>query len=455
MRTWLSKESNLPYRALGGYRMKGVLKLFIALVALYSSPLFAMDGIPMGDAVFYPSIEALYMHTDNVYLVYKNDPTGRIAANSWTIRPSVGFEFPLREHYFRFNLTYQYRDYDEFDLSKKSGFFGDFTSRSKFHNESILVTSYHHVSGVQEMTQVDPGYEATWSDTPFKRDTASVNYDIPINKLNKVSIFGNYNRVNFDEEPGQEKPFYSYRQTTLGATWFYSVSPLSAYSFQFHYTESVPDGDWYHVYQEAGMRRKYQEEQILVGWDGGLLKFLGIGGYTKIGYKRMKFQENSQDDYSGLVLDAGLKFHFIEFAKFDVNLYRTAYQSAFNLNNYYSSTGLQAQFHNQITRYFFWTLGYMYQINDYNVPIEVDLNNDNVPDYPNLPASVDGDKRSDVIRRAYVELGLHFTSQLSFRLNYQNENRDSSILYYDTKGLLQRPFSYTENRLTIQALWGW
>ena len=41
----------------------------IALIAVGAAVgVFAGDGIPIGNAVFYPSVEAVYTHTDNLFL---------------------------------------------------------------------------------------------------------------------------------------------------------------------------------------------------------------------------------------------------------------------------------------------------------------------------------------------------------------------------------------------------
>ena len=41
------------------------------------------------------------------------------------------------------------------------------------------------------------------------------------------------------------------------------------------------------------------------------------------------------------------------------------------------------------------------------------------------------------------------------KANYQYEDRNSSIKYVDTFWLLRKPYSYTENRFSLSAQFGW
>ena len=133
---------------------------------------------------------------------------------------------------------------------------------------------------------------------------------------------------------------------------------------------------------------------------------------------------------------------------------RTPFQSAYNVNNYYASTGAEVALHHQVSRYFFWAAGYRYQENAYpNATVAYPLG-PMEPTTEEFLASA-GQKRMDKIGRAFAELGYHFNKQFSLKANYQYEDRDSTIKYVDALWLLRKPYSYTENRFSVSAQFGW
>ncbi len=424
----------------------------VLVLVLSGTAAFAGDGIPMGNAIFYPSVEAVYTHTDNLFLLDKNEPFGDYADNYWIIRPSIGWEFPMKESYVKFNLSYQYKDYDKYNIDTHDSWFADFDSNFKFQNGGAIYFRNHFVSGVTEVNQFDPNYEATFGNARFFREYAQLGFHLPVNRLNTFGFEANYNSVDFTDSPrGQYLPFFGYTQWQGILSWKYHYRPNGSWTADYTYSDSQDRSNKYN-YTLMTLDKKYRGNQLMVGWEGDVNH--RMTGFAKIGYGALRFSNNIYNDFSGVVAEAGLGFKFAEFVRGDLDLYRRASQSAFNVNNYYTATGGQFQVHHQVTKYFFWTAGLMYQENRYPEAIKSDVNGDGWADSV-LFLATKGQTRHDSITRALGEVGFHFTQQLSLRLNYQYEDRNSNVNYMDVLGLVHHPYSYTENRFSFQVLLGW
>ncbi len=161
-------------------------KVLFALVIALSCAAWAGDGIPMGNAVFYPSIEAVYTHTDNIYLQDSTMPNGNVSDNFWVIRPMLGFEFPFKESYVRLDLGYQYQDYQTYNLSTHDTYTADLKGIFKFGNGHSFTFQDNFIRGLQEVSKFDPGYEQYYSNTPFNNNDLRLGLDFAINKLNTL-----------------------------------------------------------------------------------------------------------------------------------------------------------------------------------------------------------------------------------------------------------------------------
>ena len=160
------------------------------------------------------------------------------------------------------------------------------------------------------------------------------------------------------------------------------------------------------------------------------------------------------EDYSGVVADAGLRLRLAEFTDLNSKIFRHADQSAFNVNNYYTATGGEFQVEHQVTRYFFWSAGALFQKNKYPDAFVADMDGVGGEDSIIYGLPMDGADRKDDIGRLRAEVGFHFTQQISLRVNYQYEDRDSNVSFTDVD-MVYYPYSYTENRFAFQLQLGW
>jgi len=121
--------------------------------------------------------------------------------------------------------------------------------------------------------------------------------------------------------------------------------------------------------------------------------------------------------YSGVVADAGLRLRLAEFTDLNSKIFRHAEQSAFNVNNYFTATGLDLNLNHQFSKYLFATLGGKYQKNKYSEGIVYD------PNYMRdlMFKYMLGQHREDEITQWLAEVGYHFSQRLSLRLNYVYE----------------------------------
>jgi len=433
------------------------LALFVLVAGLFSGAVLAQEyqeGIPWGNAYFRPSVEVVYTHSDNIFLI--DETMGdRFDDNIWMIRPQVGLELPFKNSYFKVEAQYEYKDYDNYNLLHHSTWFGRLDSQFKFSNGSILTIKDHYIQGVQQTNQFDPDMEVVWNAAPFSRNLAQVGYEIPVSTLNSLTIHIAHNFVDFKSDQDSGKiPFYSYGQQIGGLTWKYNYQPLASLVFEYEHTKSSPRTDNY-LYASTDtylLRRDYREDRISFGWEGDSKRRLS--GFAKVGYKKMGFKENDMDDFKGLVADMGLAYKLAEFTEIRGDMFRHANQSAFNVNNYYTATGGQLQLHHQFNRHLFGTVGGKYQVNDYPQVVQADADGDGWLDDIQL-IYLQGHRRNDEVMQLLAELGYHFNSRISMRFNYVYENRDSNLKYVDHYGLFRKPYSYDENRLVFQIQMGW
>jgi hypothetical protein len=437
-------------------RMKRITMLicFLGLLAMGTYAQQYQEGIPWGNAYFKPSVEFIYAHSDNIMRV---DPTmgEKFDDNFWIIRPQVGIEFPFENSYVNLTIQYEYKDYDDYELLHHDTWAGTLDSQFRFSNDSVLSIKDHYIQGVQQTEQFDPDMEVYWSTSRFTRNEAKVDYSIPITPLNSLGINLSHNFVNFkgDHDSGII-PFYSFGQKSGGIFWKYHYQPLASLVFEWNHTKSEPRSDNYY-YSAIGRyttKKSFNQDEIMLGWEGDAQRRLS--GFAKIGYERMNFSEYlgyNYDDYKGVVADAGLTLKLTEFSDISANIFRHADQSAFNVNNYYTATGADIRLHHQFNRYLFGTIGGKYQKNDYPEAVIYDVDHLNWDLYRYLQ----GQHRNDDITQFLAELGYHFNSRISLRLNYLYEKRDSSLDYLDFYNILRKPYDYAENRFVFQIQMGW
>lgn len=415
----------------------------------------AGDGIPVGDAVFYPSVEAVYTHTDNLFLQDSTMPFGSESDSFWVIRPTLGIELPFKESFVRFDFGYQYKDYSTYDLKNHNTYNFDFKGLFRFSGDLKLTVDNHFIRGAQEVREFDPGYERVFSDTAFDRDELKVGLEVPLNRANALGIYGIYNYINFSNgSSDRARPFFDYKQYGGGVAWKYALSPTSQWVTSGEYLQSKPDLTSRDIFLFTNLEKKYDQTTLMTGWEGAHKEVLT--GFFKVGWSRMKFNDNAYSDFSGMVADVGIGFQPAEAFKIDLTAGRHPYQSVYNVNNFYTSNFGQLQFHQELSRYFYWTAGYRYQQNDYPDSVKA-VSFDPADPLAILPEFVytQGKTRQDDINRAYAEVGYHFNKQFSMRANYQYEDRKSNIHYYDLGSILRRPYSYSENRFLVQAQIGW
>ncbi len=414
---------------------------------------WAGDGIPVGNAVFYPSIEGIYTSTDNLYMVDSSMQGGDVSDEFWIIRPSLGIEIPFNESFIRMDVGYQYKDYNHYNLSDHNSYHFDFKGLFKLSNGAKLTFNNHVIRGVQEVNEFDPGYERVFGDTPFVREDAKIGLELPVNQRNELGFYGLYNQVHFTGGAYQARPFYNYEQSGGGLTWKYATSPTSSWLLDGRYIDSSPNSERQDVLLHTAMQKHYHQYDIVTGWEGNHKDIMS--GSIKVGYSKMDFTNNDYSNFHGLIGDATLGFQPAKEFKIDFVASRHPYQSTYNINNYYTATVGQLQLQQEVTHYFFWTAGYRYQENGYPDKTRADVYGPG-----NIPTTLEflltqGELRKDKISRMYGEVGFHFTKQFSVRLNYRHEDRESNIDYHDVYGILRKPYSYTENRFSVQGSLAW
>jgi hypothetical protein len=247
-------------------------------------------------------------------------------------------------------------------------------------------------------------------------------------------------------------PFYDYDQAGGGLTWRHDYNAESDWLLDLRYVKNTPKTSstdyWLGVRTDA---RDYEDWRFMPGWEGAVGR--SVAGYVKVGYEKMNFKDSAFSNFDGFVTDLGLGITPAEFVRVDVEAFRSPYQSAYNVNNYYTSTGGQFKLNYELSRYFYLTAGYRYQENAYPDAVSADAA---ILGFPPSTEEVltQGQTRKDKISTAFGEFGFHVSKQISFRANYQYQDRNSNIHYYEL-GIDHKPYTYTENRFMVQAQIGW
>lgn len=419
---------------------------------ILSLGVLAGDGIPMGNAVFYPSVEATYTHTDNLYLQDASMPEGGVSDSFWLVRPKLGFEFPFKQSYLRLDLAYQYKDYQDFRLSEHNTYDVNLLGNFAFGPGLKLKIQEEFTQGVQETRKFDPGYEQYFGNDKFHANNLRVGLEFPMGRLDSLEVYGLYDKVSFSggSNPNDNRPFYDFWSAGGGFTWRHKYNPTSAWLLDASYVTTKPQKQAADVNLRTTLDKKNHAYKIMAGWEGAWSQY--FGGYAKAGYERMNYTQNGYGDFSGVSVDAGLGFTPSEFLKVNLDLFRSPYQSVYNVNNYYTATGANLLVHYEFSRFLFFSAGYKYQENKYPDAVVADVFGTGTPTSPEFLQTA-GQVRRDKIGTLIGEVGYHLSKQFSLKANYQYEDRNSNIHYFNLWEI--KPYSYKENRFMVQAQIGW
>lgn len=412
-----------------------------ALGALASTPASALEGIQGRTAIFYPSLELVYQHDDNFYLA----PTDEVSADSFIAHAHFVLEVPGARQYLRMEYAPQWRNISvgkgsEPDIEEISHFW-DLDARLK--GSSVFGVDIRHdfVVGVLESYALDENREmVNFAADRFTRNDIGLDFKWSGSRQTAIISVGKAD-TSFDDD-GIDTPWYELDEWSLGGEYRWKFAPLSNFLVTFRHVDSTND------YTQASQddfpgilpTLESSSNSLGFGFDGELGRT--TTGRAVLGFKTLDFDDSFgfTDDWDGITLRADVTKSFSRYTKLIFNAQREANFSGFGeqnaadqYNSYYVSNRVSFTLANQPRGgKVGWELIGQFQRNGYDTPT------------PTGDSVGTEKEREDDISRLRAQIGFHPLEHLSFRLNYQWEERESNIDKFD----------YTDNIIAIQMLFG-
>jgi hypothetical protein len=391
----------------------------------------AGQGIPAGNFVIYPTIEAIYQYEDNLFLTPSY--VRRVKSASYVVRPKILAEMPFLTSYFRVGYSAEYREYDEYDMPDNWTHTGIADLQLILSNGMTVTAQERYMRTTLYTEAFDKNREVVWGKQPFVTNTMALKVRQRIRPRLGVIAGGAFTTVRFDDPvtPNEPIAFFDYTARSAFLGMDFEINPLTRFGISANRSWGEQDRSTQGLDEE----RKSTTESIQVSLGEGLTPTLS--GKISVGYARSHYDQfqtpgqasAGQGQFRGLEYGLQLSNRFSPRTTAMMNLFRTENQSSFLGSNYYISTGGMLTVTQNLSEVTFWSLGLTYQQNS----------------YPALSTEFPGERRDDDISGVKIGCGLYFRERGSARFNYTYQDRDSAIGAY----------GYVSNRYTVQVQMGW
>jgi hypothetical protein len=401
-------------------------------------PAHALEGIQGRTAIFYPSLELVYQHDDNFYLA----PTDEVSAESFIAHAHFALEVPGARQYLRMEYAPQWRNVnvskgDDPDLDEVSHFW-ELDARLK--GSSVFGVDIHHdlTAGVLESYELDPNREfVNKAADPWMRNNIDVDFKWAGSRQTGIISVGKED-TSFDGD-GDITPWFELDAWRFGAEYRWKFAPLTNFVVNFKHQDSRNDYTEAFRLNNGGFDTlESSREDLGFGFDGEMGRT--TTGRAVLGFASLDFDDNLgfTSDWDGITLRADVTKSFSRWTKLAVNVERTPNFSGYGEQNgageynaYYVSNRISFTLDNQPQGgKVGWSLIGQFQRNGYDTPTDDGTGVEK--------------EREDDISRLRAEIGFHPIEHLSFRLNYQWEERESNINMFD----------YTDNIVAVQLQFG-
>jgi hypothetical protein len=385
---------------------------------------FALEGIQGQYGIFYPSVELVFYHTDNLFLT----PDGETDSNEFIVRPQFWFEIPTDRHYFSFKYRPQFRDVEEYDLGEQFSHFVDIDGKFQGSPVFRVEVANRFARGVLETQEVDPDGELVVGLDPFMKNDFRLDF-IWEGKIQGFDFYGRWLTTDFDrDDPVSTEPmpaFLEQSSLTGGFEYFYKFTPLSRFFIGYEFTASDEDFSDGLQYDSTGQFPVGGQTLGLASLDSDTnrlhLGFEGELGRTStgrimIGFKDVNFDNapESVSDFTGMVADGTWTKAFTRFTKLELNVRRDENFSNFSGNAFYRANRVGFALTNQpLGRKVFWTIAGYFQRNSYPDPVDV--------------GGGEMRHREDDTIVGRAEVGYFPIPHLNVKLNFQHQERQSNM----------------------------
>lgn len=409
--------------------------------AFAASPASALEGIQGRHAIFYPSLELVYQHDDNFFL----KPSDEIAADTFIAHAHFALEVPGARQYLRVEYQPQYRNVTtrkgaNYDLDNPISHEWNLDARLKGSAVFGVDIEQDLTLGSLEVYDIDRNRElVTKAGEQFLRHNLDVTFRWAGSRQGASVAVGKED-TQFDQV-SKAPPWFELDAWRLGAEYHWKFAPLTRFFVGIKHQDSMQDYTPAFTGATGIGSLDSTNDNVYFGFDGELGRT--TTGRAQVGFQSLNYSNSgvsfgrNQTDWDGIALRADIEKDFSRWTKMKFNAERTANFSGFGVdavdfNTYYVSNRASFTLDNQPQgAKVGWSLIGQFQRNGYD--------NRTLDTLTNVRKD-----RSDDIARLRAELGFHPLEHLSFRLNYQWEQRDSTHNAYD----------YTDNLVIFQVQFG-
>jgi hypothetical protein len=427
-----------------------------SLGLLAASPAHALEGIQGRRAIFTPSLELVYQHDDNFFLTPKDE----VSADSFIAHAHFVVEVPGARQFLKFEYAPQYRDVNVNDGEFRRSYPGTpkwnidsntshfWTLDAQLRGSSIFGVDIkqNFMMGVLETHNIDEGRELVDQATEtFMRHDIGVDFKWTGSRQGAKIMLGKEDTA-FDQKVNAPA-WFELDAWRAGMEYHYKFAPLTNFFVGYRYDSATQDyvGDLDSIHPSLDSNRN----SLWFGFDGELGRT--TTGRAQVGFESLDYTRgrstagvHADQSWEGVTARADVTKSFSRWSKLIFNMERMPYYSGFEvvdgpvtgrreINEYYVENRASFTFTNQPQGgRVMWTLIGQFQRNDYDLGT-----------YESDGVTRD---REDDITRVRAEIGFHPIQHLSFRLNYQWEERDVN--------LKDRDYDYEDNMVFFQMQFG-
>lgn len=424
-------------KARGAALVAAAAATFVALVP----PAHALEGVQGRHAIFYPSLELVYQHDDNFYLL----PDEERSADTFIAHAHFAVEVPGARQFVRFEYHPQWRSVDVNERTGDPRYNGDKVTHfwdldAKLKGSSIFGVDIRQrfMMGALEGYRLDPNVgelirdngEGFWSHDlglDFKWEGSKQGVKIMLGK--EDSAFDD-----LDKAPD----WFEINAWDLGARYNYKFAPLTSFVAGYRYTAN----DQQYAQRWVGTDRlgvNSTENEVWLGVDGEMGRT--TTGSASAGFHTLNYDSSVSEnaDYEGFTVRADVTKSFSRWTKLICNVERAPNFSGYvasvsptpgidDENFYYVSNRISFTLDNQPQgARVGWSLIGQFQRNGWDVA-----------------ESSTGKEREDDVLRLRAEVGFHPLEHLSFRLNVEHKDSDSN----------HDDFDFVDNLVILQLQFG-
>ena len=358
----------------------GILVLVISIVILLSSQVMAQGGkINIGKIKVVPGITIQELYDDNIFLGNGTNNTTELEESDLIthIMPALGLDYSLQE---RGNLSFGYTG----DLA----YYSDNDNNDWQTHEGVFNLNYQAPGGIiidintihtdaedphGSLEQYRIGLKTERSSNDLK---TKIGYDFG-NRF-KILVYYNYYKQDYDLERDYTQ---DWDITEFGAGFQMRLLPKTWGFFRYHF------GERYYFTHPAGTGVTEANDSDFdwnrvnfgVTWETGAK----LVGELNFGYQLMDYENATDvggDRYDGKdtwIAATSITYTATPTIGLALSLTRAVRETGSNDNEYFEDTGIGINLQKAILSKFTLTVGGVYSVNDYNIPLTKPREDDN------------------------------------------------------------------------------